>query len=396
MNEHEVRSLISQVEAAVSGAIDRTLPELTGADPVVRRSEHADFQSNAALALAKRADWTAALAATWADTCGYTVGTVEPSGPGFLNLAVPDRGVAAGRGPASDARLGIAAGAGRRTVVDYSAPNIAKEMHVGHLRSTIIGDALARVLGSSAPTSSGRTTSATGAPSSGCSSSTSTSTRRRGSRTSGADGAVDVAARRPLPGCSGRVRRRPRVRRPLPRPGGRPAGRRRGTLTVWQEIVAESETYFNAVYDAARRPAHHEDVGRRVASTTDYLADVATNWRTRDRGAQRRRAVRVLRRRHRPRRRARAADRAQERRRLRLRHHRPGHDPATGSDDLEADRILYVVDARQALHFRHGLRSRPARRLAARRRRGDARRRSARCSARTGGRSRPAPATPCG
>ena len=55
MTEPEVRSLISQVEAAVSGAIDRALPDLAGANPVVRRSEHADFQSNAALALAKRA-----------------------------------------------------------------------------------------------------------------------------------------------------------------------------------------------------------------------------------------------------------------------------------------------------------------------------------------------------
>ncbi|HEY2668076.1 MAG TPA: hypothetical protein VGK51_14680 [Actinomycetota bacterium] len=55
MNEHAVRSLISQVETAVSGAIDRALPQLAGADPVVRRSEHADFQSNAALVLAKRA-----------------------------------------------------------------------------------------------------------------------------------------------------------------------------------------------------------------------------------------------------------------------------------------------------------------------------------------------------
>ncbi|MFZ0876380.1 MAG: arginine--tRNA ligase, partial [Pseudonocardiaceae bacterium] len=55
MTEHEVRSLIGQVEVAVRDAIDRVLPELAGADPVVRRSEHADFQSNAALALAKRA-----------------------------------------------------------------------------------------------------------------------------------------------------------------------------------------------------------------------------------------------------------------------------------------------------------------------------------------------------
>ena len=56
MNEHEVSSLISRVEAAVSGALERIRSELSGADPVVHPSEHADFQSNAALALAKRPD----------------------------------------------------------------------------------------------------------------------------------------------------------------------------------------------------------------------------------------------------------------------------------------------------------------------------------------------------
>jgi arginyl-tRNA synthetase len=154
LHEHEVPSLISQVEAAVSGAIDRVLPELAGADPVVRRSEHADFQSNAALALAKRARVRPAdLAATVSDALRTDTGTplaeVTVSGPGFLNLALTDPAIwqqVAGRlaGP----RLGIGRPEqGRRTVIDYSAPNIAKEMHVGHLRTTIIGDCLARVLG---------------------------------------------------------------------------------------------------------------------------------------------------------------------------------------------------------------------------------------------------------
>ena len=154
MNEHEVPSLISQVEAAVSGAIDRVLPELAGADPVVRRSEHADFQSNAALALAKRARVRPAdLAATVSEALRTDTGTplaeVTVSGPGFLNLALTDPAIwqqVTGRlaGP----RLGIGMPEqGRRTVIDYSAPNIAKEMHVGHLRTTIIGDCLARVLG---------------------------------------------------------------------------------------------------------------------------------------------------------------------------------------------------------------------------------------------------------
>jgi arginyl-tRNA synthetase len=139
-----------QVVNAVSGAIDRTRPDMAGADPVVRRSDWADFQANAALALAKRAKINPRdLAAELTTALGDQIGTVEPSGPGFLNITVPDRMVwdqVAAR--LADDRLGVGSPEqGRRTVIDYSAPNIAKEMHVGHMRTTIIGDSLARVLG---------------------------------------------------------------------------------------------------------------------------------------------------------------------------------------------------------------------------------------------------------
>ncbi|MFD0206205.1 arginine--tRNA ligase [Saccharothrix carnea] len=138
--------------AAMSEAIGRVREDLSGADPVVRRSEHADFQSNAALSLAKRtgvkprdlaADIVAAL-----DADG-PIASAVPSGPGFLNVTVTDGAIwdqVAAR--LVDPRLGVGVPEhGRRTVVDYSAPNIAKEMHVGHLRTTIIGDSLARVVG---------------------------------------------------------------------------------------------------------------------------------------------------------------------------------------------------------------------------------------------------------
>jgi arginyl-tRNA synthetase len=154
LTEHEVRSLIGLVEVAVSGAIDRALPELAGADPVIRSSERADFQSNAALALAKPAHIRPAeLATTIAEALGADpdtpVGAVTVSGPGFLNLSLAEpalwRQVSA---RLASPRLGVGSpDQGRRTVIDYSGPNIAKEMHVGHLRTTIIGDCLARVLG---------------------------------------------------------------------------------------------------------------------------------------------------------------------------------------------------------------------------------------------------------
>jgi arginyl-tRNA synthetase len=126
-------------------------PEYGDADPLIRPSSFADFQANVALPLGKRLrrpprEVAAELAARLdvADVCTEP----EVSGPGFINLTLRDDWIAAqATQMLGDARLGTEPAAQPQTVVvEYSSPNVAKEMHVGHLRTTIVGDAIARVL----------------------------------------------------------------------------------------------------------------------------------------------------------------------------------------------------------------------------------------------------------
>jgi arginyl-tRNA synthetase len=148
-----VTSLSDSVQQLLASALSATLPETAGADPLLRRSDRADYQANGILALAKRAKTNPReLAAQVVShvTTGDLLADVEVSGPGFLNLTITDRAITANlaaRYADDTGRLGVpyAENAGT-TVIDYAQPNVAKEMHVGHLRSAVIGDAVVQLL----------------------------------------------------------------------------------------------------------------------------------------------------------------------------------------------------------------------------------------------------------
>ncbi|EEX42344.1 arginine--tRNA ligase [Vibrio furnissii] len=144
------------IQALINDKVSQALEAAgapTGSPAAVRQSakpQFGDYQANGVMGVAKQLGTNprefAQKVIDVLDLDGIASKT-EIAGPGFINIFLSEEFLAKQADAAlADERLGVAKEAQQTIVADYSAPNVAKEMHVGHLRSTIIGDAVVRTL----------------------------------------------------------------------------------------------------------------------------------------------------------------------------------------------------------------------------------------------------------
>ncbi|MEO7099149.1 MAG: arginine--tRNA ligase [Luteolibacter sp.] len=143
-------TLLQELESRLAAALTATFGEpMTAEVTQAADLRFGDYQANAAMVLAKqRKTNPRVLAQEIIDKLELDgLATADIAGPGFINFRIlPAAYGVYVKSLIRDERLGVpATGAGKTVVVDFSAPNVAKPMHVGHIRSTIIGDSLARI-----------------------------------------------------------------------------------------------------------------------------------------------------------------------------------------------------------------------------------------------------------